>query len=200
MSAVLLLLGACRGGEGRAFDGVDDHVVVADPGGLDGDALSIEAWVWPAAGGVDKQDLVARRSPAGGQDTFTFRLRQDWGGVLELGLARDGREWGTAGRIPVPREQWTFVAVTHDRRSGRVCFYVGGVADACATSPILPGSAADSALWLGGDPLHGPAARPFNGRLRDVQLWASVRSPVEVSADATAKVTTGAPALRWTGP
>lgn len=198
MMLALVSLLSCS--KGLVFDGVDDYVVVPDPGGLDGGGLTLEASVWAGEGGQGRQNLIARRSPGGGNDTFTFRLRQDWGGVLELGLSNGGREWGMAGKRKVPRGAWTAVAVTHDRASRRVCLYVGGEPDTCDTSPIPPGSAADALIWLGGDPFHGPTARPLKGELRDVRIWTVVRTPAQVKADSGSPAPSGTPGLVWVLP
>lgn len=199
--AIFLLVSACAMQEEHAhaiiYDGVDDHVVITDAGELVGAGITLEASVRPGVGGQALQNLVAKRSPGGREDAFTFRLRQDRGGVLELGLGSKGREWGTAGKIAVPRGVWTAVAVTHNRETGLICFYVAGELDVCATSPIPPGSAPDQVLWLGGDPLHGPTARPFRGRLDDVRIWSVVRTAAQVRGDASAPAPAGSPGLAW---
>lgn len=164
-----------------SFDGVDDHRVV-QLSGVDGAAISLEAWIYPEEGGAPRQNILARRSPKPGNDAFTWRLRQDWGGVQELGLASNGGTWGSAGKIPVPRGRWTFVAVTHNRRDGQVCFYVAGKLDRCDRSPLPPGMG-ELPTWIGGDPQHGPTGRPFKGRMKELRVWTLLRSAAEIQAD-----------------
>lgn len=193
---LLRLLTACT--PGHAFDGVDDHLVV-DVHDVDGAALTVEARVYPEAGGPPMQDVVARRAPEGGRDAFTFRIRGDMGAVLELGLASGGRTWGTAGTHAVPTGRWTALAVTHDRSSGQVCFYLDGAVDRCDHSPIPPGTGDGLVTWIGGDPLRGPTGRPFKGRIADVRIWSVVRTPEQVRADAATTPAAGTPGVVYAG-
>lgn len=203
---ILLLAIACSRGGALQFDGHDDYAVVRGEGGravegLDGDALSIEAWVRRTSPSNDRPDILARRAPSGHNDSFLFRVRLDMGGVLEYGIAAAGREWGTAGKRPIPLDVWTFVAVTHDRRSGRVAFYVDGQPDASQIAPFGPARDAAMPMWLGGDPYRGPTGRPWAGQIAAVWVWGAVRSPEEVAGDYAVPPPAGASDLlfRWTG-
>lgn len=197
----LLLLGCLSQRGALQFDGEDDYAVVNGVDGLDGDALTVEAWVRRTSPSTDRPDILARRSATGHQDSFLFRVRVDMGGVLEYGIAADGREWGTAGRRPIPVSRWTFVTVTHDRAGGQVTFYVDGELDAAQVAPFQPARGADLPMWLGGDPFRGPTGRPWAGEIAGVWLWDTVRSAAEVGADFRDAPPAGTPGLlfAWAG-
>lgn len=172
-----------------SFDGIDDYLAI-EVTGTDGPALTLEAWVYPEQGGAPKQNIIARRAPQqgpqagpqGANDAFTFRLRQDWGGVLELGLGSPQGTWGTAGKTPVPRDTWSFVAMTHDRTRNEVRLYINGILDKTDHNPFPPGQG-ELPTWIGGDPLHGPSGRPFKGNMRDLTIWSVVRTEQEIQHD-----------------
>lgn len=196
---IALLLLACAGpSPGFSFDGVDDHVRVPSAAGFDGPALSVQVWVTPGAALADRGNLLARRSERG--DCFLFRLRGDAGGVLELGLGGGGAEWGLRGRTPIEPGRPRVVAFTHERASGQVRLYVDGVPDAEGTATVPATLGADLPLWIGGDPRHGPRARPFRGVVHAVGAWARVLDGAELAADAAAGAPLSAGAvLAWTG-
>lgn len=176
------------------FDGVDDVVRVDGLPALEGEGYTLEAWVRRETGGQDRMNLLARRRPSGGADTFTFRIRADMGSVLELGLASGGREWGTAGRVAIGDARWTHVAVTCRRQMGLIRFFVDGVPEAEARSPIEPGRG-DHPVWIGGDPLHGPTGRPFKGFLDEVRVWDRVLADDEIARQRGHALTGAQPGL-----
>jgi len=158
------------------FDGVDDLVRIDHLVGLDGDGWTIQAWIRPEKGAQPKPNLLARRDPKGGRDTFTFRVRQDMGGVLELGLASGGQEWGTAGSSAIPFDTWTAVAASWVRATSTVRFFVNGIPEGERRAPFAPGTG-DVPTWIGGDPLRGPTERPFKGWIDEVRIWDRVLPP-----------------------
>ena len=164
-----------------AFDGVDDHVVLADMPDPPAKAWTIEAWIRPTPSDQTRPDIVARRSPKGGLDTFTFRLRRDFGDVLELGLASPQGTWGMAGQAAIPNGRWTHVAATWERAQRKLRLFVDGRVDAERDCPIDPGRG-PAPLWLGGDPLHGPEGRPFSGSIAELRVWDHARSSEQLSA------------------
>ena len=141
--------------------------------------FTVEAWIRPEPGAPPRADIAARRAPRGGSDTFTFRIRNDLGGVLELGLASEGGTWGMAGDAVVPVDRWSHAAATWDAASGKVRIFLDGVLDAERDGPIPPGR--DPApLWLGGDPLHGPEGRPWKGWLDELRVWDHARPAEQI--------------------
>jgi len=172
--------GGPEAGHSLRFDGVDDHLSVAAVPGLDGDGVTLEAWVRPGGPEVPRANILACRDPGGGGDTFLFRIREDMGGVLEFGLGSAAGEWGMAGQTRIPRDRWTHVAATHDRPTGTIRLYVDGALDAEARSPVPP-LLGELPLWIGGDPLRGAHARPFAGHLDDIRIWDHVREPAQLA-------------------
>ncbi len=157
------------------FDGVDDSVRLAAMPGLPAEGWTVEAWVRPAPQSPERANIVAQRSPAGGCDTFTLRLRNDWGGLLELGFATRVDSWGMAGETPVPPEQWSHVAATWDASDRSASLWLNGRQDGRRQTRVGPGSC-QAPVWLGGDPLHGPAGRPFAGHIDELRIWDHVRT------------------------
>jgi large repetitive protein len=172
------------GGHSLRFDGVDDLAVIEQLLGIDGDGITLEAWIRPDGPEVPRANILARRDPAGGGDSFLFRVRADMGGVLEYGVASGSAAWGMAGKTPIPRERWTHVAVTHDRGTGTIRLYVDGALDAEGHSPVTP-LTGEMPLWIGGDPLRGPGGRPFAGNLDRVRIWDHVREPAQLAETRT---------------
>lgn len=190
----MILLLACH--SPLSFDGVDDYLPVESVSGLDGPALTLEAWVYPEKPTFPKANLIARRDPKGGNDAFTFRIRWDLNGVLELGLANAGREWGMAGRTPVPQQKWSFVAMSHDRNNGMVRLYLDGRLDASQPANIPPGQG-EMPLWLGGDPRFGPTGRPFHGSMKNLRIWGTLRSDAQIAEDMEHPPSPDSPGLLW---
>lgn len=163
------------------FDGVDDHAVLAAMPDVPADAWTVEAWIRPVDSAQAKPNIVARRAPRGGTDSFTFRIRRDFGEVLELGIASPQGTWGMAGQVAIPADRWSHVAATWTRSERRMRLFVDGVLDAERDCPIDPGRGA-APLWLGGDPLHGPTGRPFAGWITELRVWDHARGAAELAA------------------
>jgi hypothetical protein len=173
MVPLLLLLGlGCQPPSSGSlrFDGVDDLVALEDLPGLPPQSWTVEAWIRPEPSAQQRPNIVARRSRSGSGDSFTFRLRRDFGGVLELGLANDHDSWGVAGSRPIPEGRWTHVAASWSQAEGRVSLFVDGSLDASGDCGLTP-YAGPAPLWLGGDPLHGPTGRPFSGHIAELRIW-----------------------------
>jgi hypothetical protein len=163
------------------FDGVDDHAVLEDMPDVPAEGWTVEAWIKPVHSAQPKPNIVARRAPRGGTDSFTFRIRRDFGGVLELGIASAGGTWGMAGQAPIPEDRWSHVAASWDRSEHRMRLFVDGQLDAERDCPIEPGRGT-APLWLGGDPLHGPEGRPFAGWISELRIWDHTRDAAQLSA------------------
>ncbi len=163
------------------FDGRDDQVRLAsmpEPGAR---GWTVEAWIKPQATDQQRPDIVARRSPRGGQDSYTFRIRRDYGRVLELGIASAEGTWGMSGTTPLPDGRWSHVAASWDPASAEISLVVDGELDAVREAPFPPGTG-PAPLWLGGDPLHGAQQRPFAGSLDELRIWSVARSPQQIEA------------------
>ncbi len=161
---------------------MDDYVALAEHPRLPATGWTLEAWVKPEVSAQDRPNIAAIRSEGGGAESVTFRIRRDFGDVLELGLASQGHTWGTAGQRAVPMGQWTHVAVSWESRGSLVRLYVDGQLDSEIVSPI-PALVGPAPLWLGGDPLHGPSERPFAGAIAELTLWDHARPQERIAAD-----------------
>lgn len=157
-----------------AFDGIDDYVAIDHLPGIDGDGLTVEAWVRPDGPEVPRANILARRDPRGRGDAFLFRIREDMGGVLEFGVANQHEAWGMAGKARIPRQRWTHVAAIYQREEGAIFLYVDGDLDAEGRTPVKAHTG-EMPVWLGGDPLRGASARPFAGQIDDLRVWDHAR-------------------------
>jgi hypothetical protein len=183
-------------GEARAlqFDGVDDYVALPSHPRLPATGWTLEAWIKPAASAQDRPNIAAMRSEGGGAESVTFRIRRDFGSVLELGLASRGHTWGMAGAHPIPVDRWTHVAVSWEASGSLIRLYVDGELDLEQVSPI-PAQVGPAPLWLGGDPLHGPTKRPFAGSIGELRLWDHARPQEGISAGRVAPLRGDEPGL-----
>lgn len=181
LAGFLLLAGCppCDSGSRPAalrFDGRDDlvQIVGVSPPGAEG--YTLEAWIRPRRGPSPRPNILARRHPGGEGDTYVFRLRLDRGGVLELGMAGDGEAWGLLGQTPVPLDDWSHVAATWQAEPPRAQLFLDGKLDAEGVPRVSPTSG-DLPLWVGADPLRGPAPRAFCGEMGEIRIWNEVRPP-----------------------
>ena len=180
------------------FDGVDDYVHVDDVDGLDGDGLTLEAWVYYEQTTDINQTILGRRAGSPSyMAAFTLRIRNGSDEALEFGfcdgLTTDGG-YGIAGRTAVPVEQWTHAAATYDRTTGAMHLYFNGIEDGDGNAPY-EAAIGDYPLWLGADPFTGPSGRTFGGYIDEVRAWDYVRSEKEIAAAMTATLTGGEPGL-----
>ena len=58
--------------------------------------------------------------------------------------------------------------------------WVDGRLDGMRNTNVVPG-ACEAPLWLGGDPLHGPTARPFAGHIDELRIWDGPRSAEQLA-------------------
>src|SRR5262249_34884170 len=121
-----------RSGTALAFDGVDDSVNVFDAPGLGPTtALSIAAWIRPAATKTDFRTIVVKN-----YDYFLYA--SSTGYCSPTGSIMGG--WESAFVCgPVPVLDWTHVALTYD--GSLLVLFVNGVpvATAPATTPLTTG-------------------------------------------------------------
>jgi hypothetical protein len=166
------LTGPANGNPAARFDGVDDHVVIADEGAFDfSGPLSVEAWVKVGAWTREWQALVTKGDSA-------WRLSR-FGNTRRISFETTS----AAGHHSLPSSldlddgQWHHVAAVYD---GRAKFlYVDGALDAFAPYAETLGRN-DWPVMLGEN--AQARGRYFNGWLDEVAVYARALTPAEVTA------------------
>jgi hypothetical protein len=168
-------------GNALQFDGVNDWVTVADSASLDlSTALSIEAWVKPAASSGNWRTVVLKERI----DGLAYSLYAHDGAPLAGGtnVPAGYVHIGTAdlpvrGAAALPLNAWSHIALTYGAGSER--FYVNGVE---VDSRALTGTTATTAqpLRIGGNSIWGEF---FSGLIDEVRIYNRALSGAEVAAD-----------------
>jgi hypothetical protein len=159
------------------FDGVDDSISIAASTSLNaiGNLMAITAWVKLEAHGW--QMILIKGTGAAHPIPFQFSLNPD--GDLNF-YQSEGAGFGTviSGTVPVPTNQWTFVAAVND--SSDAFTYINAVqADTDAT----PATAVDTdteTLGLGANVVAGSSF--IDGFLDDVRIYDRGITAAEVLA------------------
>ncbi|MEQ1642918.1 MAG: LamG domain-containing protein, partial [Pyrinomonadaceae bacterium] len=170
-------------GQGFAFDGVDDHVLVPANSTLNvgaGGGLTVEAWVNPAnsdqqpffewnGGGPDLGNLGAHlwmSVPGSGDVTNNMH-----GNLVDINnISHVIRAPG----VIVPG-QWQHVALTYDKGFGNAVIYFNGVAVATSNlGTFTPRTFSN--LYLG----HRPGSVFLNGKLDEPAVYNRVLTPTEI--------------------
>jgi hypothetical protein len=116
-----------RVGQAFSFDGVDDHVRVANSSNLQiTNAITIETWVRPTSTG-QFQNIVSKWDALDvGQRAFAIGL--DPSGVVFWGFSPNGGDWPQSNAYStnaLPLDVWTHIAGTYDGSTTKL--YVNGV-------------------------------------------------------------------------
>jgi hypothetical protein len=177
------IVGATRtsGRHGRAlvFDGVDDYATVAGAAQLNlTTGMTLEAWIYPTAGGSVWRQAVLKEAPGGlsyalyGSDKFARP-------VAYVNAA--GTDIGSRGTSRLPLSTWSHVAATFDGLTLRL--YVNG---AMRSGKMVGGTitTAHGPLRIGGNTVWGEW---FKGRIDDVRVFDRALSPAELKADMNAR-------------
>ncbi|MBP2331193.1 glucose/arabinose dehydrogenase [Kibdelosporangium banguiense] len=162
-------------GGGLTFDGVDDVVTVGDSNLLDlTNAMTLEAWVRPSAGGTAWRTVMMKERA----DGLSYSLYSDNAASRPTSWIRVGStDRSVNGTSAVPANTWTHLAVTYDATTIR--FYVNGtqVATAPSSGALLT---SDNPLRIGGNLIWGEY---FSGSLDDVRVYNRVLTAAEITTD-----------------
>ncbi|MEQ9814528.1 MAG: LamG-like jellyroll fold domain-containing protein, partial [Azospirillaceae bacterium] len=159
------------------FDGVDDHISVADHADLDfgaTDPITLEAWVYFDSVTGEHNIFDKTDDSAGFANNFRLYVRD---GVL--GFHNGNQPLLESGAI-VSAGEWTHVAMTYDGTTMRL-FKDG--AEAVNGARQL-GSTTDTPLTVGRDEL----GRFFDGQMTEIRIWDKALSQAELQAGMTRKV------------
>ena len=161
-------------GNALDFDGVDDHVVMANTAALDitDTEITLAAWIYPHNGGATGGSrAISKRTDGGGSDVYSMYTYQS-----RLRFRLDGQDLISAQTF-TPGE-WLHVAMVYDGVDKRI--YLDGVLD-----PATPQAKTDAidassrAVHLG---MREGENRRFNGLLDDVRIYERALDAAEVAA------------------
>jgi hypothetical protein len=141
-------------------------------------ALTLEAWVNPAALGTTWRTVLFKEQSAG----MVYSLYANEATGRPIGQVNIGGEQNALGSTGLPLNTWTHLAVTYD---GRVLqLYVNGmVVGSKAQTGAVPASS--GVLRMGG---NGIWPEWFSGRLDDVRVYNRALTQTEIQADMSTQV------------
>ena len=172
--------GAGRFGGALTFNGTNARVTVADSASLDlTSAMTLEAWVFPTAGGSVWRDVIYK----GPDDIYYLESssvlnRPATGGILS------GPMYGTSA---MPLNAWSHLAATLGDSTLRL--YVNGV-QVASQAVLAPLDTSNGALTIGGDALHG---QHFAGRIDEVRIYNTALSASQIQTDMATPVVNPGP-------
>jgi hypothetical protein len=168
--------GTAKYGGALSFDGIDDWVTIADAAPLDlTSAMTLEAWVRPAALGGDWRTVILKERPGG----LAYALyATDGASRKPAGYVASGAgDLSAVGPSVLPANTWSHLAVTYNGSALRL--FVNGVLARSRTASG-GGVASTGVLRLGGNAVWGEF---FSGQLDDVRLYNRVLTASEIQVD-----------------
>jgi hypothetical protein len=161
------IAGATRTASGRyggalSFDGIDDQVTVPDAPSLDlTTGMTLEAWLYPTAGGSSWRQAVLKETRGG----LAYGLYAFDGGGRPAGFVHTGADVGSSGGSALALNAWSHLAATYDGRALRV-FVNGSQVDQRSLTGAMTTSS--GALKIGGNAVWGEF---FKGRIDNVRVY-----------------------------
>jgi hypothetical protein len=171
-------------GSALTFDGVNDWVTVADANALDlTTGMTLEAWVYPTAGGSGSwRNVIIKERPSG--EAYNLYSNADTNApvVYVVRAAQPGTALDARGTAALALNTWTHVAATFDNATLRL--YVNGtqVGTRAVAGPLVTST---GALRIGGNSLWGEF---FQGRLDDVRIYNRALTAIEIQTDANTPI------------
>ncbi len=175
-------------GEARGFDATDDFVDLGSAASIDdvfAGGGTVEAWFRASGWGESSRGKIVEKNDAStGSGVAGWSLGVDDVNVSESILFGHGSTAGSGGFWNAPAgsvalNKWTHVAVVYDQGStaNNPSIYLDGAAVTVSETNAPGGAMASDASYAGrlGNRVAGD--RTFNGRLDEVRLSTSSRSP-----------------------
>ena len=141
--------------------------------------LTIEAWVRAES---ESGGLVNKWGDIGINDR-SYSIEYRAGGQIQFGLARDDNQLDSAfhdfesGNVPLAT--WRHVACVYDGASRKT--YVDGVlVGERATTGLVHAGTTDLSIGAHLRSNAGPVIGPFQGRIDEVRVWSTARTPTEI--------------------
>jgi hypothetical protein len=167
-----------RFGNALSFDGVNDWVTVADANALDlTTGMTIEAWVYPTAGGATWRNVLIKERPGG--EVYNLYGRTDTGvpAAYVIRAAAPNTPLDAVGTAALPLNTWSHLAATYDGSTLRL--FVNGIQ---VGSRAMAGTLLTSTgvLRIGGNGVWGEF---FAGRIDEVRLYNRALTQTEIQTD-----------------
>jgi hypothetical protein len=166
-------------GGALSFNGTSSWVTVADSASLDlTSALTLEAWVNPAALGTSWRTVLFKEQTGG----MVYSLYANEATGHPVGQVNIGGEQNALGSTGLPLNTWTHLAVTYDGQT--LTLYVNGApAGSKAQTGLVPAST--GALRIGGNGIWPEwfsglidNARVYNRALTQAQIQSDMQTPI----------------------
>jgi hypothetical protein len=166
-------------GGALSFNGTSSWVTVADSASLDlTSALTLEAWVNPAALGTSWRTVLFKEQTGG----MVYSLYANEATGHPVGQVNIGGEQNALGSSGLPLNTWTHLALTYDGQT--LTLYVNGVpAGSKAQTGLVPVST--GVLRIGGNGIWPEwfsglidNARVYNRALTQVQIQSDMQTPI----------------------
>jgi len=158
--------------------------------------LTIEAWINLESDTTATQDIATKFETSGNQRSYALAIRST--GVLTIAISSDGTNANTVtadsnyAYFLGGLAQWIHVAVTYNAAAGTCKFYINGVLDSLGSG--LPTSIFNStaAFAIGASSVGSTPTDKFDGKVRDVRVFASERTAAQILTDMLSITANGA--------
>jgi len=159
----------CRVGNCGNFPGVNAQVEI-DSFNVEGDQISITAWIKPNSFSPDDARIISKAVGTGGSDhTWMISTYDTSGRNIRFRLKTDGTtQTHVGGNIVL--DEWQHIAAVYD--GSMVKIYVNGVLGTMYSGGSQTGSIAseDVEVWIGNNP-PGVDDKTFDGLIDDVRIY-----------------------------
>jgi hypothetical protein len=174
-----------RNGGALSFDGVNDWVTVADANSLDlTTGMTLEAWVYPTAGGGGSWRNVIIKERTGGE-VYNLYANADTNtpAVFVIRAAQTTVPQDARGTAALTLNTWTHLAATFDNATLRLYLNGTQVATRAVAGPLVTST---GALRIGGNGIWGEF---FQGRIDDVRIYNRALTATEIQGDMAVGIT-----------